>query len=410
MAYGDGPYDEALRTAWGAFCDRLKAAGERVFKDVNPPTSLQRADGFRFLTQNLSQAFDLALETKDTRFPAIHAFCSPTRKLGSDNADCVYLQAWIDGSSVYRVTGRKGTARFWNMTIQGERKPGALHEPFGDTPQANLFGHELEANWDGSFEVYVGGERQGRNWLPTAPDTRKIYFRQYFDSWDEEAASYRIERVDMAGPRPTPNHETMIEAMRWASDFVYDVVDYWPEYLWNIRGLMSEDAFNRFDRKDIHAAGWTASDEAQDVRRGRILKGMRWRLAPDEAIIVEFDRTDDFWMLTNEGVFGNSMDYLYRPVSYTPSRTAIDSDGKIRLVMTHAEPGYANWIDTQAYGEGLLTFRNVMAREYPQLATRLVKVADLPASLPPDSKRMSKEERVAAMAQRLHAIQRRFRI
>ena len=26
------------------------------------------------------------------------------------------------------------------------------------------------------------------------------------------------------------------------------------------------------------------------------------------------------------GVFWNSMDYLYRPVRYTPTRTAVDSD------------------------------------------------------------------------------------
>ncbi|MBV9993735.1 MAG: hypothetical protein JO127_00850, partial [Caulobacteraceae bacterium] len=83
MAYGDSPYDAPMREAWAAFCDRLKAAGELVFKECNPPNGLQRADGFRYLTQNLSQAFDLALETKDTKYPAIHAFCSPTRKLGS---------------------------------------------------------------------------------------------------------------------------------------------------------------------------------------------------------------------------------------------------------------------------------------------------------------------------------------
>ncbi|MBV9509277.1 MAG: hypothetical protein JO303_03220, partial [Caulobacteraceae bacterium] len=60
MAFGDSPHDQPLKEAWGAFCDRLKAAGDLVFKDVNPANPLQRADGFRYLTQNLGQAFDLA--------------------------------------------------------------------------------------------------------------------------------------------------------------------------------------------------------------------------------------------------------------------------------------------------------------------------------------------------------------
>src|SRR5262245_810701 len=136
MAFGDGPDDAALVAAWGDFCDRLKSAGERVFSDYNPATGLHRADGFRFLTQNLGQAFDLALETRDTRYPVVHTFCNPTRKLGGDCADFTYQQAWIDGDSSYRLVGDRGSARFLNITVQGRRPdgPGVLHEPFGDIP------------------------------------------------------------------------------------------------------------------------------------------------------------------------------------------------------------------------------------------------------------------------------------
>ena len=46
---------------------------------------------------------------------------------------------------------------------------------------------------------------------------------------------------------------------------------------------------------------------------------MYWKLGPDEALIVEFDSHEGFWMITNIGVFFTSMDFLYRPVSYTPA-------------------------------------------------------------------------------------------
>ena len=36
MAYGDTEHDEALRTAWHDFCDRLKEVGELVFADPSP--------------------------------------------------------------------------------------------------------------------------------------------------------------------------------------------------------------------------------------------------------------------------------------------------------------------------------------------------------------------------------------
>ena len=419
MAYGDSPIDKELKEAWDAFCERLKAAGSLVFKDVNPATALQRVDGFRYLTQNLSQAFDLALETKDTGYPALHTFCSPTRKLGSDNADCIYIQAWIDGESVYKISGKKGTARMWNVSVQGPRSATAygtaasrlLHEPFGDTPEANLFGHELKTSWDGSFELYIGGERQGQNWLPTTKGTRKLFLRQYFDRWDEEAAEYRIERVGMTTPRPIPTVAQMVDAMQWAGSFVYDVVDFWPDWVWELGDQIDPAAINRFKGSNLASdKPWSREAEEMDKRRGRLITMMRWALNADEALIVEFDAYDGFWMITSEAIFGNSMDYLYRNVSYTPSRTAVDSDGVIRLVLAKDDPGFANWIDNQGYTSGVLTFRNVHSRHSPELRTKVVKRSEVASHLPEDSRRSTPEDRAAELHARFDAIRRRYRV
>lgn len=225
MAFGDTSDDAALRAAWHDFCDRLKAAGDLAFKDTSPPNALQRADALRYLTQNLGQAYDLALETKNSRYPMIHPFCGPSRKLGGDNADFVYLQAWIDGASTYRIEGDRGTARFINFTVQGPRPEkdvyyGAdhpnLHEPFGDTPEANITGDELVTEPDGSFVLYVGGERREPNWLPTTAGSRKLFMRQGFDSWAERSARFSIERIDMDEPRPVPTPQDLIASMQWA--------------------------------------------------------------------------------------------------------------------------------------------------------------------------------------------------
>lgn len=63
-------------------------------------------------------------------------------------------------------------------------------------PEANLFGHQLESSWDGSFELYIGGPRRERNWLPTTRGSRKLFIRQGFDRWDElPATSSNITRT-----------------------------------------------------------------------------------------------------------------------------------------------------------------------------------------------------------------------
>ncbi len=408
MAFGAGPDDAALRAAWQQFCTRLQEAGERVFKDYNPAAPLHRADAFRFLTQNLGQAFDLALETKDTKFPALHAFCGPNRKLGGDAADFVYLQAWIDGESVYRISGNKGTARFLNFTVQGprpEKQPGtdwpSLHEPFGDIPEANLFGQQLKTAWDGSFELYIGGAQREPNWLPSTPGTRKLFLRQGFDRWDELPAQLRIERVGMIEPRPVPTPATMVQAMDWAGRFVTGLMNDWPDHPYHYGNAVDPVNVNRFPPDP-------AGDAAADKKRGRAAANMCWQLAADEALIVEFDAHDGFWMVTNMGVFFNSMDYLYRPVSYTPSRTKVDSDGKVRFILSHEDPGYHNWLDTQRFERGNITYRNLMSDASTTFNTRLVKHAALAKELPPQSARVTAEQRVAQLRARFDGIRRRY--
>jgi hypothetical protein len=404
MAYGDGADDAALAAAWESFCDRLKTAGGLAFKDRNPADPLARADAFRFLTQNLGQAFDLALETRDTSYPQWHAFCGPNRKLGGDCADFTYHQAWIDGVSAYRISGDRGTARFLNLTVQGPRPArmanGAppLHEPFGDVPEANLFGHQLRCDPDGGFELFVGGAARGPNWLPTTPGSRKLFLRQGFDRWDETPATLTIERIGMDAPRPLPTPDTMIEAFGWAGDFVEGLMADWPDWPF-AHGGVDETRMNAFP---------PPPDTGEDRKRGRAACAMHWAFGAQEALIVEFDAHDGLWMLTNGGAFMGSMDYLYRPVSFTPSRTRIDADGRIRIVMAHDDTGHANWMDTQGLSRGTLTYRHMLEGAPVPLVTRLVPRADLAAALPPDTAMMTREERMAALHARFEGVRCRY--
>lgn len=408
MAFGDCSDDAALRAAWHRFCDQLRDAGDQAFKDHNPPNALQRADAFRFLTQNLGQAFDLALETKDTRYPLLHAFCTPTRKLGGDAADLTYRQAWIDGRYAYRLRGNTGSARFLNFTVQGPRpaqQPGtgwpSLHEPFGDIPEANLFGHQLVTDSAGNFELFIGGERCSDNWLPTTPGSRKLFVRQGFDAWHETPAHLSIERIGMDAPRPLPTPATLIEAMQWAGDFLTGMMRDWPDHPYHYSGGIVDPAcVNRFPSE--------RASSADDSKRGRLAAHLCWQLQADEALIVEFDAHDGFWMASLGGAFMNSMDYLYRPVSYTPARTQVDRDHKVRLILAHDDPAYHNWLDTQGFAAGNLTYRNLMSTATTTFRTTLVKRAALAQALPAESATVTPAQRRQQLHARFDGIKRRY--
>jgi len=279
----------------------------------------------------------------------------------------------------------------------------SLHEPFGDIPEANLFGHQLETEWDGSFELHLGGPQRGPNWLPTTHGTRKLFIRQGFDSWTELPARFRIERIGMEGPRPLPTPETIANAIDWAGDFVSGLMNDWPDHPYRYSVASTNPT-----HPNVFPPGDAQGDGAADKRRGRAAMNMFWQLAADDALIIEFDDHDGFWMLSNMGTFFNSMDYLYRPVSYTPSRTAVDRDGKVRLILCHGDPGYHNWLDTQGFEQGNLTYRNLLSDAATVIRTRRVERAELVQVLPPDTAQISQEERVRQMRLRFNAIQRRY--
>lgn len=408
MSVGDGSSDEALRDAWQRFCELLAEAGQLAFKDSVPPDGRDRVNALRFLTRNLGQAFALGLETADPAFPLLHYFTTPTMKLGGDVADFTYRQAWIDGAHEYRLVGRRGTARWLNIAVQGERPatiPGtdwpSLHEPFGDLPQVNLFAADIDVAADGSFEVFVGGPPRPRNWLATTPTTRKLFIREAFDGWDETPTPMTIERLGIDAPPPMPDPERMIDAIGWAGEFLATMMRDWPDHPRAYsRGVVDADRPNEFPEP--------ASARPGDTIRGRLAANLVWRLAPDEALLVEMPAGDGFWIFALGDVFHASLDFLYRPVSYTPARTAIDGDGVVRLVLAHTDPGVHNWLDTQGLSTGNLTFRFVQGDAVPGFRTRVVPFDRVAAELPTATRRTTPDERARQLRTRFRSVQARY--
>src|SRR3546814_14304899 len=96
----------------------------------------------------------------------------------------------------------------------------SLHEPFGDIPEANLFGRQLQTDADGNFELYVGGEARTSNWLPTTPGSRKLFIRPRFAPWHETPATLGIHRVGLNEPAALPTTPAIIDVFAWPGAFV----------------------------------------------------------------------------------------------------------------------------------------------------------------------------------------------
>ena len=283
---------------------------------------------------------------------------------------------------------------------------GSLQEPFGDKPVANLLGEQIETSWDGEFEVWISPEPHQGNWIQSTPGTRKIFYRQYFDTWDEEPGRL----PDRAGRRGTKSRRRRSPRPSCSSrstppaHFVVNTTKDWPDTLWTRHEKYDEaNVFSRY------GARTDAANEAADSRRGRVIEHLAWDLATEEALVIEFESEPDaFWQFGACSVFGASLEFRYRQVNLTSGLSPVDADGTTRVVLASADPGYANWIDTQEHTRGWLLFRNMLTRDTPELRTRVVPVGELDTVLGGVATPITPEQRRADLRRRREGVMRRY--
>ena len=131
---------------------------------------------------------------------------------------------------------------------------------------------------------------------------------------------------------------------------------------------------------------------------------------PDEALVITHDVPDaDYWGWTvHHRHRMDSGDFANRLTSTNGAQAHVDADGQVRLVLAAADPGTANWIDTEGRPEGLLVYRYVGTRTRPVPDAEVVKLSAVTDHLPSDHPAVTPEARVEQLAARRRAVLARY--
>ena len=282
-----------------------------------------------------------------------------------------------------------------------------LHEPFGDTPEANLLGDDLVTEWDGSFVLYIGG-----------PGARPELAAD--DAGVTQAvppAGLRLvgrgaggvpHRARRHGRAPTGAHARaiVVESMRWAGDFLTGAMRDWPDRELEIGSLFGEGGVNAFP-----ASRFAATAEERDERRGRFIATMRWKLAADEALDPRVRRLrrlldvhEHGRLLEQHGLPVPARELHAEPHRGGRRRTGAARHGarRSRLPQLDRHPGLRGGVP------------DLPERPEPDRSRRsrptVVRHDELDAHLPADARRVTAAERAAQLHARFDAIRRRYRI
>lgn len=392
---------------WREYLDQLAPIAEKISALSNRPHDEQWVGELhQFLYSQISVGYLFMIS--DPQYPEFMSYYNHLFRQGFPNPDDTLSQAVIDDQGIYRISGFRGSARIVSLQLSGDvgsvaRMIDNPTSPVGRSKGVfDLDSARLAA--DGSFEILLSPERphgHEGDWWKLEPEATAVIVRQrHYDWLTEVDGRFAIERLDVAAAKPRPSARDIDSALSKIAHYIETYGKVTFEGL-STRHLRAGPP-NIFTCNDYSDFGGFANQA--------FVEG-RFELAGDEALIIEsdvpercaywgFHLTDDFWQ---------SIDWVNRQSSLNGHTARIDSDGKLRIVVSAQDPGVPNWLDTAGREAGFVYGRWTDASDYPTPHVIKLKIDDVSRHLPPDTPVVTAEERDAAIRARRRAVQLRHR-
>ena len=296
-------------------------------RDAIAGDELAVAEGHRHLLRMIRLGFEVISEYGDPTHPVLFPMAEETKLSEGVTCDARYHQAFIDGSATHRIRGTRGTAPLLEIGVYAGR--------MGFHPSTALQGclteAELEVAADGTFEVGLGPEPQGANWIRTDASTHYVFIRQYAHHWTEtQSGSFEIEREGVEGPRAPLSLDEIREALAETAAFVARAPAVWTE----ISDYWVGHALNQIVPQEE-----ASSDTDIAVPSGHRFACGAFRLAAGEALVVRFHPPEGaaYWGLHLDN-------YWFEPLSWGDTRSQLNdrtaqpqSDGTVEVVVSARE-------------------------------------------------------------------------
>jgi hypothetical protein len=158
--------------------------------------------------------------------------------------------------------------------------------------------------------------------------------------------------------------------------------------------------------KPVNGFDFTIDRDTDGAQRNQIYIMGHFNVPEDEALVVTL-RTGgaEYFIVPINNLWGTTNAVNTRTASMNKAQSVANADGNYTFVVSVKDPGIHNWVDPCDMQTGILTLRWA---EFPGgvpgqdlgATSKMVKLADLKAELPPETKFVTAEERKAQQAGR----------
>lgn len=381
-----------LLEAWSEYhatLEKMRLSLEATPRFQNTPQHRAKAYHTLMEMQAMAYNFIIAPRMSHPRIQRNTGWQTDMYTLGQNGQDLIYGVLFLDGRQTYRMKGRMGDIGVFLVQVQN----GVFGEPDVKVT-ANYDWADFKIDADGSFEVVLGAEPQPGNWIKLDPayPYQFLHFRRSLSDWNGDAGEVVLERTSELPANHYDDDEfdevAMATRIRRASLFVrYLTRDFniglYEMYLRVAGG--NKNKLTLLPGTVTSQVGSPSNNTAMTV----------FEVQRDEALILELSEVPNgtYWSFQLGDVWSRSLDFTNRMSSLNDREISVDSDGKVRVVVAHTDPGIANWLDPCGRIEGTVVFRNYRARSAPVPGAQLVKLAELKAALPADTRLTTAAER-----------------
>ncbi len=287
-------------------------------------------EGLQYLAGCVAACTHVAFDY-DRDHPFLHSGTGPFTKMGLDNPDTMYFGTRVQPDHEYVVTGRRGTTTDVSFQLLG----GEYTDENVPDSETAFDDRRLDIAEDGTFE-----------WRFTPKVPSQLVIREVFNDWSAQRGTFAIARTDTAGTAPPPlTRETIEKRYAVAGKQLVQRVKTWLQFP---QWFYDDLPVNTLVGPRLTPGGLATQYSAVG----------HFDLAPDEAMVITVPVSDaPYFGFQLGSLWYISLDYINHQTSLNGTQVQADPDGKIRIVVSDANPGVTNWCETLDHRRGYLQFR-----------------------------------------------------
>lgn len=381
---------ERLDAAWDDVEKGISTLGTLIRSTPLNKDALHRYEAYKTALALIAESYVNQVHYDRERPESLSVFGS-LLNFAAPAPDFTYHLVHLQPGSSYRVWGRRGDAVIIDFQ-QYVGWYGQNAEELSIVPVANeLFDSQnIKLDAQGNFDFVLGPDQRDGQWWKLDQRATTLLIREYFTDYaiQQRSSTFHFDRLDIDQGNTIPGIDVAVGKI---DAFAHSLRDY--AYSFSMPQTFADIGNNRcrdFQVSNIGAASEQRYFQARfEVKAGEALVG-KW-IVPESY---------QYWGVSLYNDAYQQLDYANRQVNLNNALARMGDDGVFYFVLSHHDPGVANWLDVDGHSQGFVLSRVKGSSNFDLPTMELVPMDEVHKYLPDNVTRITAEQRARDLAVR----------